>query len=508
MAEIHIINRIVKTYFSIRQRNVEQMMLHPIDFQQQCFDYLLKTAAKTDWGKKYDYRSIKQYDTFNQRIPINDYNTLYPYIERMILGEKDVLWKGKTTWFSKSSGTSGSKSKYIPVTRESLLKCNYKGGSDSLTLYLNNRPDSKMFTGKYMSLSGSWRQFDINSDAYCGDVSAILLHFLPKWGNSFRTPPKHIALMNNWDEKVEAFAQHIRKQNITTLAGVPSWILVIIRRILELEEAENLATVWKNLELFMHGGVNFTPYINQYKTLIPNENMYYQQIYNASEGYFAAQDRENANDMLLLLDNGVFYEFIPLLEFGTENQTVIPLEQVKTGINYVMIISTNAGLWRYVIGDVVQFTSCNPYKIIISGRTTHFINAFGEELMVDNAEKALNAACNKTHALISEYTAAPIYLESDAKAAHEWLIEFKQMPSNMDLFVETLDSELMKLNSDYEAKRSNDILLQRPFVQAIPQGTFLKWLATKEKLGGQFKVTRLSNDRKIIEEIKNVMGNG
>ena len=502
---MHIINRIVKTYFAVHQKNVEKMIQQPIDCQQQCFDNLIKTATNTEWGKKYDYHSVKQYDTFCQRVSINDYNTLYPYIERMIMGEKNVLWKGKTTWFSKSSGTSGNKSKFIPVSRESLHKCNYKGGKDTISLYLNNRPDSKMFMGKNMSLSGSWRNFDMNSHAYCGDVSAVLLHFLPQWGNYFRTPPKHIALMSNWDEKVEAFAQHIRKQNVITLAGVPSWILMIIRRILELEQAENLSTVWQNLELFMHGGVNFTPYINQYKLLIPSENMYYQQVYNASEGYFAVQDRENAHDMLLLVDNGVFYEFIPLREFGTENQTVIPLEQVKTGVNYVMLISTNAGLWRYVIGDVVQFTSCNPYRIIIAGRTTHFINAFGEELMVDNAENALHTACEKTDAIISEYTAAPVYLESDAKAAHEWLIEFKQQPSDLELFTETLDKELMKLNSDYEAKRSNDILLQRPLVQAVPQETFVKWLAIKQKLGGQFKVTRLSNDRKIIEEIKAVI---
>jgi hypothetical protein len=388
---------------------------------------------------------------------------------------------------------------------ESLYKCNYKGGKDSLTMYLNNRPDSKLFTGKYFSLSGSWRNFERNSNACCGDVSAILLHFLPQWGNLFRTPPKNIALLMDWNEKVEKYAQHTRKQNIVALAGVPSWILMIIRRILELEQAENLSAIWQNLELFMHGGVNFTPYINQYKLLIPNEKMYYQQIYNASEGYFAAQDRSNANDMLLLVDNGVFYEFIPLREFNTDNQVAISLEQVKTGINYVMLISTNAGLWRYVVGDVVQFTFCNPYRIIITGRTTHFINAFGEELMVDNAENALNSACQQTNAIISEYTAAPVYLESHTKAAHEWLIEFKQQPTDIELFADILDKELMRLNSDYEAKRSNDILLQRPVVQAIPQGTFVKWLSVREKLGGQFKVTRLSNDRKIIEEIKFVV---
>ncbi len=502
---IHIINRIATAYFSAHEKSVRRIMSHPIDCQKQCFDYLIKSAAKTDYGKKYDYNTVKQYDTFRQRVPVNDYNTLYPYIERMIMGEKDVLWKGKTTWFSKSSGTSGSKSKFIPVSWDSLVKCNYKGGKDTFALYLNNRPDSKLFTGKYLSLSGSWRNFDMNSKAYCGDVSAILLNFIPRWGHFFRTPSKEIALMSDWNEKVEEYAQYTRKQNVTSMAGVPSWILMIIRRVLELEKAENLSAVWPKLELFMHGGVNFTPYVDQYKTLIPDENMYYQQVYNASEGYFAAQDVTHAEDMLLFLNNGVFYEFIPLHEFGMENQHALSLEEVKTGVNYVMVISTNAGLWRYVIGDVVQFTSCNPYRIIITGRTTHFINAFGEELMVDNAEKALKVACQQTNAIISEYTAAPVYLESNTKATHEWLIEFKKKPSDMNLFVDILDKELMKLNSDYEAKRSDNILLQRPIVQSIPQGTFVSWLASRGKLGGQFKITRLSNDRKIIEEIKQLI---
>jgi hypothetical protein len=505
MKGIHIVNRIATTYFSGRQKILERMMLRPIDCQKQCFDNLIQSAAKTEWGKKYDYTHIKQYDTFKQRIPVNDYNTLYPYIEQMIMGKKDVLWKGKTVWFSKSSGTSGSKSKYIPVSWDSLIACNYKGAKDTLTLYLNNRPHSKMFSGKCLSLSGSWRNFEMNTKAYCGDISAILLNFIPQWGHFFRTPSKKIALMDNWNEKVEAFAQYTRTQNVTSIAGVPSWILIIIRRILELEKTENLSKVWRNIELFMHGGVNFTPYMPQYKMLIPHSNMYYQQVYNASEGYFAAQDVAEADDMLLFLDNGIFYEFIPLQEFGTENQSVLSLEEVKTNVNYAMLISTNAGLWRYVIGDVVRFTSCNPYRIVVTGRTTHFINAFGEELMADNTEKALIAACQKTNAIISEYTVAPVYLEEKTKAAHEWLIEFEQKPVNMNLFVETLDSSLMKLNSDYEAKRSNNMLLQSPIVQAVPQGTFLAWLSSRERLGGQYKVTRLSNDRKIIEEIKQLI---
>jgi GH3 auxin-responsive promoter. len=502
---IYIINNIAKKYFSVHFKDVERVMLHPHDCQKQCFDSLISKAKHTEWGKKYDYHSINRHDTYKERLPINDYESLYPYIERMIMGEKDILWKGKIKWYSKSSGTSGSRSKYIPVSWDSLHGCNFKGGKDTFAMYLNNRPDSKLYTGKYLSLSGSWRNFDMNANAYCGDISAILSNSIPRWGNYFRTPSKEIALMSDWNEKVEAYAQYTRKQNVTAIAGVPSWILVIIRRILELEQTQDLSSIWTNLELFMHGGVNFTPYKSQYKALIPNENLYYQQVYNASEGYFAAQDLSDSDDMLLLLNNGVFYEFIPLHEFGKEHPKVLNLEEVKAGMNYVLVISTNAGLWRYVIGDVIQFTSVNPYRIIVSGRTTHFINAFGEELMVDNAEKALKEACLATDAIISEYTAAPVYLESDTKAAHEWLIEFKQEPSDLELFTTILDAELMKCNSDYEAKRSDDILLQKPIVQSIPQGTFVAWLASREKLGGQYKVTRLSNNRDVIEEIKRLM---
>ncbi|MDR1878263.1 MAG: GH3 auxin-responsive promoter family protein [Bacteroidales bacterium] len=505
MNKLSIVNRIAKSYFNMHHKGMERIMLHPFDCQQQCFETLLKDAARTQWGLKYDYATIKQYDTFKQRVPVNNYNTLYPYIERMIAGEKDVLWKGKTNWFSKSSGTSNSKSKYIPVSWDSLIKCNYKGGKDTFVLYLNNRPDSKLFTGKNLSLSGSWRKFDVNSKAYCGDISAILLNFIPEWGNYFRIPPKKTALMSDWNKKVEAFAQYARKQNVTSLAGVPSWILMIIRRILELEQASDLTGIWSNLELFMHGGVNFSPYISQYKALIPNDDMYYQQVYNASEGYFAAQDVAKSDDMLLFLDNGIFYEFIPLQDFETEHQQTVTIENVETGINYVIVISTNAGLWRYVMGDVVQFTSLNPYRIVITGRTTHFINAFGEELMIDNAEKALKEASQKTDAVISEYTAAPVYLNKQTKAAHEWLIEFQQEPSNMEVFTDVMDTELMRLNSDYEAKRCNDILLQRPVVRTVPKGVFLAWMASHKRLGGQFKIPRLANNRQIIEEIKRLI---
>ena len=496
-----IINRTVRVYFSINEKNIAYMMDNPFDCQQVVLSDLLKKAEKTQWGRQYDYASIKNWETFQSRVPIGDYQSLYPFIERMILGEKNVLWHDRVKWFSKSSGTSGSKSKFIPVSRESLIDCNYKGGRDSFTLYLNNRPDSKLFTGKCFSLTGTLHHFESNAEAHCGDVSAILSHLTPAWANYFKTPSKSIALMKNWDEKIDAFAQYMKNQNVTAMAGVPSWILIILKRILELQQTNTISKVWANLELFMHGGVNFTPYVEQYKALIPNEKMYYQEIYNASEGYFAAQDQSDSKDMLLFFNNGIFYEFIPFQEFGKENPRALSIENVKLNEKYVMLISTNAGLWRYVIGDVVQFTSIRPYRIVIIGRTTHYINAFGEELMVDNAEKAIKTACQKTTAEVEEYTAAPIYFQSNTKAAHQWLIEFKRKPNNFDMFIDELDAELMRLNSDYEAKRFQDILLQKPVVQEVESGTFIKWMTSRGKLGGQFKVPRLSNSRKIVEEI-------
>jgi len=500
-----IIHKIACAYFFLNEKNVDYMINYPIDCQQNILKNLLKRAGKTEWGKQYDYFSIKNQETYKSRVPINNYDSLFPFIERMIAGEKNVLWHDRIKWFSKSSGTSGSKSKFIPVSQESLVECNYKSGRDSFTLYLNNRRDSKLFTGKYFSLTGSLHQFENNTKAHCGDVSAILANLAPIWANYFKTPSKAIALMKNWDEKIEVFAQYMRKQNITAMAGVPSWILIILKRILELEQVEVINKVWTNLELFMHGGVNFTPYVEQYKTLIPGDKIYYQEIYNASEGYFAAQDRSDSKDMLLLLNNGIFYEFIPFHDFEKYNPPALSIEEVKLNEKYVMLISTNAGLWRYVLGDVVQFTSINPYRIVINGRTTHYINAFGEELMVDNAEKALKTACEQTAAKVEEYTVAPVYFQSNTKAAHQWLIEFKQKPNDFDLFITTLDKELICLNSDYEAKRFQDILLQKPVIEEVPKGTFIKWMASRGKLGGQFKVPRLSNDRKIVEEIKKMV---
>ncbi len=501
-----LINPLLKTYFQSKNNNIQKIVEEPFRCQNKCFQYLIHAANNTEWGKKYDYKKIQSHKDYCEKVPINSYESIYPYIERAIKGESNILWRGKTRMFSKSSGTSGSKSKFIPVTLESLIDCNFKGGKESLSLYVKNRPDTRLFSGQTLSLTGSLRESEINTKVVCGDVSAILIKYIPDWANKLRTPPKNIALLPNWDEKLELFANYTKKQNITALAGVPSWILVILKRIMEIEQINTLTTIWPNLELFMHGGVNFCPYLPQFKAITNNDQLWYWQIYNASEGYFATQDLPNSDDMLLLLNNGVFFEFISLSDYMNDKYEAIDLEQVKTGINYVMLISTNAGLWRYIIGDVIRFTSTNPYRIIITGRTTHYINAFGEELIIDNVEKALAATCKQTKSIVTEYTAAPIYFQNNEQASHEWLIEFKKTPENLDVFTTILDMELMKLNSDYEAKRSFDLLLNKPIIRAVPEGTFLKWMSAKGKLGGQFKVTRLSNNRTIIEEIKKTIG--
>lgn len=500
-----LIDSVLKSYFFKKNKSIRKIIEQPLQCQEDWLHYLLQAAKNTHWGEKYDYQNITSYDHFREKVPINSYETIYPYIERAIKGEKNVLWKGKTRTFSKSSGTTGSKSKYIPVTFESLIECNYKGAKDTLSLYVKNRPDTKLFTGKTLSLTGSLHKSDLNPKAICGDISAILIKYIPDWANYLRTPSKQISLLPNWDEKLDLFAHAAINKNITGLAGVPSWILLILKRMMEMQGVDSIKSICPNLELFMHGGVNFNPYLEQYKSITSEKQLYYWQIYNASEGYFATQDRPFADDMLLLLNNGVFFEFIPLSDYMNDNYETICIEEVQPDVNYVILISTNAGLWRYIIGDVVLFTSINPYRIIITGRTTHFINAFGEEMVIDNAEKALFAACQQNNAIVTEYTVAPIYFQNNEKASHEWLIEFETSPKDLELFTAILDKELMKLNSDYEAKRSFDILLQKPIIREVPQGTFFKWMSSRGKLGGQYKVIRLSNNRTIVDEINNLL---
>lgn len=494
-------NSIYHSFNHSRLKAFDDIKSRPLEIQEKQLSELISSARDTIFGETYDFKKINTIQDFQSKVPLNKYEDIYSWIERMRKGEKDILWPGNVKWFAKSSGTTNDKSKFIPVTLKSLHSCHYQGGIDALVFYIRNYPNSNIFDGKTLTLGGS-HQLDIFSNGVrSGDLSAIMLDNIPVWADAVRTPPKKIALLSNWDEKLEQLSNHVIKDNVTAFAGVPSWNLVLMKHILDITGKKNLLEVWPNLELFMHGGVNFAPYREQYKAIIPSETMHYMETYNASEGFFAIQDEPNDPSMLLMLDYGVFYEFIAMDEYCNGNFQAIHLGEVKTGVNYAIVISTNGGLWRYIIGDTVMFTSTNPYKLIITGRTKHFINAFGEELIIENAEKALMEACQDTGAIIHEYTAAPVYMDKNAKGKHEWLIEFEKAPDNLDLFTEKLDSALKKLNSDYEAKRYNDITLNMPLVKELPKGSFYSWFTLKGKLGGQNKMPRLSNDRKYVDEL-------
>lgn len=499
-----LLNKALQLFFSERVRSIEEYEKDPVGIQQRTLKDLLSKSAKTIIGSQYQFQTIQRVAEFQNRLPLHRYEDIYPLIERTRRGEPDVLWPGITSWFAKSSGTTNDKSKFIPVTNDSLKYCHYRGGTDSLAIFLKNNPNTNVFSGKTLTLGGSHQIDAFDEKAKSGDLSAIMLQNIPVWADLFRTPPKSVALIPKWEEKLEKLSDHVIKENVTALAGVPSWNLVMIKHILEKTRKKNLLEVWPNLELFLHGGVNFLPYREQYQKLIPTEKMKYFETYNASEGFFALQNDPFDQSMLLMLDYGVYYEFIPVEELNTGGSKSCHLGEVETGVNYALIISTNSGLWRYIIGDTVMFTSTKPYKIIITGRTRHFINAFGEEIIMDNAEKALDEATRATNAIITEYTAAPVYMGDSAKGCHEWLIEFEKEPDDINRFIELLDKALMYLNSDYEAKRYKDITLSKPIVRKMPNGTFYKWFSQKGKLGGQNKMPRLSNDRKYVEELMQI----
>jgi hypothetical protein len=500
-----IINSIVSWVIKKRVHQIELFMKYPMEVQQEWFKKLIYSAKDTEWGKKYDYKNIHTINDYQKRVPIQDYDQIKPYIERLRKGEQNILWPTEIKWFAKSSGTTSDKSKFIPVSEEALEECHFKCGKDMLSIYCNNYEDTRIFSGKSLMMGGSHQINEFNHDSYYGDLSAVLMQNMPLWAQLFQAPESSIALMDKWEEKIEKMAQSTIKENITNIAGVPSWTLVLANRILEITGKNNLLEIWPNLELFMHGGVSFTPYRDQFKKLIPSMSMNYLETYNASEGFFAIQDQKTSEEMLLMLDYGIFYEFIPLDELGKENPLVLTLDQVEKNTNYAIVISTNAGLWRYLPGDTVKFTSLNPFRIKISGRTKHFINAFGEELIIENAENALAYACQKTHSSIRDYTAAPLYMNEGENGGHEWLIEFEKPPSDIEQFCLLLDSKLKELNSDYEAKRYNDFVLRKPMLKSLPEGTFYEWLKGKGKLGGQNKVPRLANDRKYVDEILNMM---
>lgn len=501
-----IINAIISWLMKRRIAQIEFFMNHPHDIQEAWFQRLIKEAAKTEWGLKFGYNTIRTPEDFRNRVPVSDYEAFKPYIDRMQAGEQNLLWPSEIKWFAKSSGTTSDKSKYIPVSKQAIETCHFKGGKDLLAIYCNNNPGTRLFEGKILGMTGTHNMDDKNAISYTGDVSAVLLENLPGWVSSRRTPERSVALMKEWESKIEKMAQTTINENVTNITGVPSWTLLLLKRILEITGKENVSEVWPNLELFVHGGVNFDPYRDQYERIAP-PLMNYLEAYNASEGFFAVQDRTDGNDMLLMLDHGIYYEFIPLDELDNENPRALSLHEVKTGEVYALVISTNAGLWRYLIGDTIRFTNLSPYRIVIMGRTKNFINAVGEELMIDNAEKAISVACELTGAVLNEFTAAPVYFNEKENAAHEWLVEFEKQPDDLDHFTDLLDEELKKLNSDYEAKRYHDMVLRKPIIRILPQGTFYKWLKKKGKLGGQHKVPRLSNDRKHLLEILEIINN-
>lgn len=497
-----IVNSIINWINYKRIYEIDLYRQHAREIQQEVLFNLLNTAKNTEWGEKYDYANTKSWDCFNERVPINRYETIEPLINRMIHGDKNVLWPGVIKWFAKSSGTTNAKSKFIPVSKESLDNCHFRGGKDVLAIYYRNYSDASLLYGKSLTLGGSHQLTNLSNKAYYGDLSAIMIENLPFWTDFHRTPPTEIALIPEFEEKIVQITKTAIQENVTSFAGVPSWLLVLLRYILEYTGKSNIIEVWPNLELFIHGGISFDPYREQYKRIIPSEKMNYMETYNASEGFFAIQDDPSSADMLLMLDYGVFYEFIPACSAEDENPKAIPLWEVETGVNYAIVISTNGGLWRYMIGDTVMFESKDPYKLRITGRTKHFINAFGEEVIIDNAERAIKKACEATGAVISDYTAGPIFMsENQAKGAHQWLIEFITGPDNPDNFTRILDRELQELNSDYEAKRHRNATLESPHILAVAKGTFMEWMRGKGKVGGQNKVPRLSNNREYINEL-------
>jgi hypothetical protein len=492
----------IQLFFKSRLNEIETIIKNPVKSQEEVLKKLINTAKNTEWGKKHNFSSISNVSQFQKNVPISSYEDLFPFIEKMMAGEKDVLWPGLTSWFAKSSGTTNARSKFIPVSKESLEDCHLKAGKDEVILYLKNNSKTKIFDGKSLCVGGSLGQIKSGPEIFCGDISAIMMKNLSFLGEYLRTPSLETALMADYEKKVEKLAEEASKENVVSIVGVPTWISLLIKKVIEKKQAKNIFEVWPNLEVFFHGAVSFAPYQKLFAELLPSPNMFYVEAYNASEGFFAIQDDLNRKgEMLLMPDYGVFYEFIPLSEFFSDKPRVLTMAEVETGKNYVLVISTNAGLWRYVIGDTVMFTTLSPHRIKITGRTKHFINVFGEEVAVHNADTAISEACAHTGALLAEYTVAPIFMENGKGGAHEWLVEFVKEPSTKEEFNRILDNTLRKINSDYDAKRFKDIALGPPVVRFVASGTFYKWMESRGKVGGQNKVPRLSNTREYLESI-------
>jgi len=497
-----ILNSIASWWMKKRMHQIELFMKYPDDVQNESLRKLISSAKDTEWGRRYDYKSSTTLRQFKENVPLQDYETLKPFIDRIRKGEQNILWNTDIKWFAKSSGTTNDKSKFIPVSQESLDNCHYNGGRDMIAIHCSLNPETQLFTGKNLALAGSLVTDSFGAyESQNGDLSAIVINNLPVWAEYFRSPDLSIALMDKWDEKLEKLSKAAMQANMVSLAGVPSWMLLIMKRVLEESGKKTIAEVWPNLEVYFHGGVNFNPYKEQFKAIFNIPNLNYLELYNATEGFFGIQDLRNSDELLLMLDYGIYYEFIDVNDMEEENPRTYSLSEVNTETNYALVISTNAGLWRYKLGDTIKFTSLYPFRFKITGRTKHFINAFGEEIIVDNADKALVIACEKSSAQIREYTAAPVYMEGNENGAHEWLIEFEKEPNNIEYFTEMLDNALKSINSDYEAKRYQNLALKMPVVHSIPKDTFYKWFESKNKLGGQHKVPRLSNERKYVEEI-------
>lgn len=495
------VNALFSFLMKKRLQQIELFRDNPHEAQLEVFHKLMTAARYTEWGRQHEYASITSPDVFRERVALQDYTRVKPYVDRLRAGEQNLLWPTDIRWFAKSSGTTNAKSKFIPVSREALEECHYKGGKDLLALHYAMMPQSKLYQGMTMVIGGSSTIEPLRTDAYTGDLSAIIIRNLPIWVEVRRTPVIETALMENWEEKVERMARETMREDVRSIAGVPSWTLIILKRILELTGKRHMLEVWPNLELFMHGGVSFRPYREQFKALFPSPAVNYLESYNASEGFFGITDNHQADDLLLMLDYGIFFEFIPLEEVDREQPRTKLLHEVEVGRQYALVISTNAGLWRYMPGDTVRFTSVRPYRIQVSGRTRSFINAFGEELIVENADRGIEAACATTGAVVAEYTAGPVYMEHEARGGHEWIIEFERPPSDLDTFLSVMDDTMRALNSDYDAKRRGDMALQRPKVHAVPRGTFFHWMKQRGKLGGQNKVPRLSNDRVLLDQL-------
>lgn len=497
---IPLVHSVASWFLKKRIHQMELFIKYPHEVQFELLKKLIQKAKNTEVGKKYDFASISSYAEFASRVPLQQYEDFEPDIERSRRGENNIFWPTAIKWFAKSSGTTNAKSKFIPVSEESLEKCHYAAGKDMLCMYLNNNPGSQLFSGKSLRLGGSKEIYKHNGTQF-GDLSAILIDNMPFWAEYSSTPSNEVSLMSDWEVKMPAIVNETIRENVTSLAGVPSWMLVLLNNALEAAGKDHLFEIWPNLEVYFHGGVNFLPYADQYEKILPREDFRYFEIYNASEGFFAIQDTNHSKELLLMLDYGVFYEFIPMDTFGTIHEKVIPLSEVEKDKNYAILITTNAGLWRYKIGDTVRFTSLHPYRIKVTGRTKHHINVFGEELIIENAEEALKKASEETACEIVDYTAAPVFMQGKEKGAHEWIIEFKTPPTDFEHFIHCFDQHLQSINSDYEAKRFNNMTLNPPKIHQAREKLFYDWLKKRNKLGGQHKIPRLSNQRHYVEEL-------